>query len=175
MRPVSGRVGLHDISAPFRFGKAAASGRAPRPDRGKSMAWDQCRSQSGDPRGLTGRVHSISARGTGEGPGVRFVIFLHGCPLRCAHCSDKERRGSDGGTASAIDELVEQIAHYADFMRISGGGVTVAGAEPLEQAQFVRELFRRCRDMGIQTALDTSGGGNVFAAKGLLHLTDLVV
>jgi pyruvate formate lyase activating enzyme len=53
--------------------------------------------------------------------------------------------------------------------------VTVAGAEPLEQAEFVRELFRRCHDMGIPTALDTTGSGNLFAARGLLHLTDLVV
>ena len=62
-----------------------------------------------------------------------------------------------------------------DYMRVSGGGVTVAGAEPLEQAEFVRELFRRCHDMGIPTALDTTGSGNLFAARGLLHLTDLVV
>jgi pyruvate formate lyase activating enzyme len=129
----------------------------------------------GELRNPSGRVHSISARGTGAGHGVRFVIFLHGCPLRCAHCTDNECRGSDGGHLDTVEKLVDRIAQYADFMRVSGGGVTVAGAEPLEQAEFVRELFRRCHDMGIRTALDTAGKGNLFAARGLLHLTDLVV
>ena len=130
---------------------------------------------SGEPRNLFGRVHSISARGTGAGPGVRFVIFLHGCPLRCASCTDDECKGSNGGRLDTVEKLIDRIAQYADYMWVSGGGVTVAGAEPLEQAQFVRELFRRCHDMGIRTALDTTGIGNLFAARGLLHLTDLVV
>jgi pyruvate formate lyase activating enzyme len=130
---------------------------------------------SGEPRNLSGRVHSISARGTGAGPGVRFVIFLHGCPLRCTSCTDDECKGSNGGRLDTVEKLIDRIAQYADYMRVSGGGVTVAGAEPLEQAQFVRELFRRCHDMGIRTALDTTGIGNLFAARGLLHLTDLVV
>ena len=129
----------------------------------------------GEPYNLSGRVHSISARGTGAGPGVRFVIFLHGCPLRCAHCPDAGCDGSDGGRLDTVGKLIARIAQYADYMRVSGGGVTVAGAEPLEQAEFVRELFRRCHDMGIPTALDTTGSGNLFAARGLLHLTDLVV
>jgi pyruvate formate lyase activating enzyme len=129
----------------------------------------------GEPYDLSGRVHSISARGTGAGPGVRFVIFLHGCPLRCAHCPDTGHNGGDGGRLDTVAKLIAHISQYADYMRISGGGVTVAGAEPLEQAEFVRELFRRCHDMGIRTALDTTGGGNLFAARGLLHLTDLVV
>jgi pyruvate formate lyase activating enzyme len=130
---------------------------------------------SGEPRNLSGRVHSISARGTGAGPGVRFVIFLHGCPFRCTSCTDDECKGSNGGRLDTVEKLIDRIAQYADYMRVSGGGVTVAGAEPLEQAQFVRELFRRCHDMGIRTALDTTGIGNLFAARGLLHLTDLVV
>ncbi|UEM02082.1 radical SAM protein [Skermanella rosea] len=133
-------------------------------------------------RNVSGRIHSVSALGTGPGgPGVRFVIFLDGCPLRCTQCaepgstlvSEAEPRGREG--AGEIDSLMQQIARYADYMRVSGGGVTVAGAEPLDQAAFIRELFRRCRDMGIATALDTCGGGNLFAAKGLLYLTDLVV
>ena len=129
----------------------------------------------GEPYNLSGRVHSISARGTGAGPGVRFVIFLHGCPLRCAHCPGAGCEGDDGGHLDTVGKLIARIAQYADYMRVSGGGVTVAGAEPLEQAEFVRELFRRCHDMGIPTALDTTGSGNSFAARGLLHLTDLVV
>lgn len=135
----------------------------------------------GSPK-VAGRIHSVCALGTGAGgPGVRFVIFLDGCPLRCAHCTQREgtdRAGPDpGGQADAgeIDALMHRIARYADYMQVSGGGVTVAGAEPLDQAAFIRELFRRCRAMGIATALDTCGGGNLFAAKGLLHLTDLVV
>jgi pyruvate formate lyase activating enzyme len=129
----------------------------------------------GEPYNLSGRVHSISARGTGAGPGVRFVIFLHGCPLRCARCPDAGSDRGDGGRLDTVGKLIARIAQYADYMRVSGGGVTVAGAEPLDQAEFVRELFRRCHDMGIPTALDTTGSGNLFAARGLLHLTDLVV
>jgi pyruvate formate lyase activating enzyme len=107
-------------------------------------------------RNVSGRIHSVSALGTGPGgPGVRFVIFLDGCPLRCTQCaepgstlvSESEPRGRGG--AGGIDSLMQQIARYADYMRVSGGGVTVAGAEPLDQAAFIRELFRRCRDMGI--------------------------
>jgi pyruvate formate lyase activating enzyme len=129
----------------------------------------------GEPYNLSGRVHSISARGTGAGPGVRFVIFLHGCPLRCAHCPDAGSGGGDGGHLDTVGKLIARISQYADYMRVSGGGVTVAGAEPLEQVEFVRELFRRCHDMGLPTALDTTGSGNLFAARGLLYLTDLVV
>ncbi|EWY38137.1 pyruvate formate lyase-activating protein [Skermanella stibiiresistens SB22] len=142
------------------------------------------------PRDVVGRVHSVSALGTGAGPGVRFVIFLDGCPLRCAQCAERDDDGCHAGghddlddaepiaepsSHGAMDSLIGRIARHADYMRVSGGGVTVAGAEPLAQAPFVRELFRRCHAMGVRTALDTSGGGNVFAAKGLLHLTDLVV
>jgi pyruvate formate lyase activating enzyme len=129
----------------------------------------------GEPYNLSGRVHSISARGTGAGPGVRFVIFLHGCPLRCAHCPDAGSGGGDGGHLDTVGKLIARISQYADYMRVSGGGVTVAGAEPLEQVEFVRELFRRCHDMGMPKALDTMGNGNLFAARGLLYLTDLVV
>jgi pyruvate formate lyase activating enzyme len=129
----------------------------------------------GAPFNLSGRVHSISARGTGAGPGVRFVIFLHGCPLRCAHCPNEEVDRGNDARLDTVEKLIDRIAQYADYMRVSGGGVTVAGAEPLEQAEFVRELFRRCHLMGIPTALDTTGSGNLFAARGLLHLTDLVV
>jgi pyruvate formate lyase activating enzyme len=103
------------------------------------------------------------------------VIFLHGCPLRCAHCPDAGSGGGDGGHLDTVGKLIARISQYADYMRVSGGGVTVAGAEPLEQVEFVRELFRRCHDMGIPTALDTTGSGNLFAARGLLYLTDLVV
>ncbi|UEM19411.1 radical SAM protein [Skermanella mucosa] len=133
-------------------------------------------------RNVAGRIHSVSALGTGAGgPGVRFVIFLDGCPLRCAQCTEgpspdsADAEPGDRAGTGEIDALMHRIARYADYMQVSGGGVTVAGAEPLEQAAFIRELFRRCRDMGIATALDTCGGGNLFAAKGLLHLTDLVV
>jgi pyruvate formate lyase activating enzyme len=129
----------------------------------------------GEPFNLSGRVHSISARGTGAGPGVRFVIFLHGCPLRCVHCPSKGSAQGSDIRLDTVEKLTDRIAQHADYMRVSGGGVTVAGAEPLEQAEFVRELFRRCRSMGIPTALDTTGSGNLFAARGLLHLTDLVV
>jgi len=72
--------------------------------------------------------------------------------LRCAHCPDTACNGGDGGHLDTVGKLIARITRYADYMRVSGGGVTVAGAEPLEQAEFVRELFRRCHDMGIPRA-----------------------
>src|SRR3954467_1519812 len=82
---------------------------------------------SGEPRNLAGRVHSISARGTGAGPGVRFVIFLHGCPLRCADCPNEEIDRGNDARLDTVEKLIDRITQHADYMRVSGGGVTVAG------------------------------------------------
>jgi pyruvate formate lyase activating enzyme len=129
----------------------------------------------GGPETVIGRVHSIATLGTGVGPGVRFIIYLQGCPLRCPHCVDPECQGVAGGELCSVDALIDRIDKFASYMQISGGGITVAGAEPLAQADFVRALFRRCRERGIATALDTGGTGNPFVVRSILHLTDLVV
>jgi len=127
------------------------------------------------PSTVTGRIHSVETCGTVDGPGIRYVVFTQGCRLRCQYCHNPDTRDLTGGRMVTVDELMEDIAHYRSYLAYSGGGVTVSGGEPLLQPQFVRELFRRCHDLGIHTALDTSGFPDLEAAKPVLDFTDLVL
>jgi pyruvate formate lyase activating enzyme len=124
---------------------------------------------------VSGYIHSIETCGTVDGPGIRFVIFTAGCPLRCLYCSNPDCRDIERGRQVSVDELMEEIQKYTSYMRASGGGVTVSGGEPLYQPQFVREIFRRCQVLGIHTALDTSGYCDLESAKPVLDYTDLVL
>lgn len=108
-------------------------------------------------RTVTGRIHSIETCGTVDGPGLRFVIFTQGCPLRCLYCHNPDCRELGGGRVVTVDELVAEIAKYRSYLQASGGGVTVSGGEPLIQPHFVTELLQRCQAIGLHTALDTSG------------------
>ncbi|HEY9880865.1 MAG TPA: pyruvate formate-lyase-activating protein [Leptolyngbyaceae cyanobacterium] len=123
----------------------------------------------------TGYIHSLETCGTVDGPGIRFVIFTQGCPLRCLYCHNPDCRHEEDGKEVTVDELIAEVQKYRDYMKLSGGGVTVTGGEPLQQPQFVREIFRRCRQLGIHTALDTSGYTQLEAAKPVLEFTDLVL
>lgn len=113
---------------------------------------------------LIGYVHSLQSMGAVDGPGIRFCVFLQGCPLRCMYCHnpdtwlvkdphDPERHL---GTPYTVDELVSKILRYKTYFA-NGGGVTVSGGEPLVQAEFVTELFSKLHENGIHTCLDTSG------------------
>lgn len=124
---------------------------------------------------VTGRIHSIETCGTVDGPGIRFVIFTQGCPLRCLYCHNPDCRYPQGGKEVTVDELIEQIQKYRSYIDFSGGGVTVTGGEPLMQPEFVREICRRCQELGIHTALDTSGYVNLEVAKPILDFVDLVL
>jgi pyruvate formate lyase activating enzyme len=121
-----------------------------------------------------GFIHSIETCGTVDGPGLRFVVFVQGCPLRCLYCHNPDSRNLDEGHAISVDALVEEIQHYASYIR-PPGGVTVSGGEPLMQPEFVREIFRRCQKLGIHTALDTSGYAHLDQAIAVLEFTDLVL
>ncbi len=103
------------------------------------------------------RLRTIAARETGRGPGVRFMVELQGCPLRCPDCADAEASGAEGGRRVPAAEVAQMAVTYADYMALSGGGLTVAAGDPLGQAPAVAELFRRCRAAGIPTALDSAG------------------
>ena len=112
--------------------------------------------------------------GTLDGPGVRFVVFLQGCPLRCKCCHNPDTWSFDGGREYTAEELIRRIVRFREYFG-ADGGVTVSGGEPLMQAEFVRELFLRCHDEQIHTCLDTSGcilNGDVEA---LLSVTDRVL
>lgn len=124
---------------------------------------------------ITGKLHSIETCGTVDGPGIRFVIFTQGCPLRCLYCHNPDCRHIEGGKEVTVDEVIAEVQKYRSYMRFSGGGVTVTGGEPLMQPAFVREIFRRCKELGIHTALDTSGYTLLEAAKPVLEYTDLVL
>lgn len=105
---------------------------------------------------VEGYVHSVETGSTVDGPGLRYVLFLSGCPLRCAYCHNPDTwRRNDGEPTSAEDVLAD-IALYRGFIR-HRGGVTLSGGEPLVQPRFVKALLRGCKEQGLHTALDTSG------------------
>lgn len=120
-----------------------------------------------------GRIHSIETCGTVDGPGIRFVIFTQGCPLRCLYCHNPDCREPQDGREVTVEELIAEIQKYKSYLR--GGGVTVSGGEPLMQPEFVAEIFRRCHKIGLHTALDTSGYVLLESAKPVLEHTDLVL
>ena len=123
---------------------------------------------------MKGRVSSLQSLGTVDGPGLRYVIFLQGCPLRCVYCHNPETWDPAGGTEYAPEELVEKVLRCRAYFG-EQGGVTVSGGEPLLQAPFVAELFRQLKEAGIHTALDTSGAGDLKQAAQVLDWTDLVL
>lgn len=123
----------------------------------------------------TGVIHSVETCGTVDGPGVRFVVFTQGCPLRCLYCHNPDCRYIEDGKQASVDELISEIEKYQSYFKFSGGGVTVSGGEPLMQPEFVEAIFYRCHQLGIHTALDTSGYVNVDIAKPVLEYTDLVL
>jgi pyruvate formate lyase activating enzyme len=123
---------------------------------------------------MTGRVHSIQSLGTVDGPGVRFVVFLQGCPLRCKCCHNPDTWAVDGGTTYTAEDIVEKAGRYRDYFG-KEGGITLSGGEPLLQSDFVREVFTLCREKGIHTCLDTSGCIFNNAVEELLAVTDRVL
>jgi len=121
---------------------------------------------------MTGRINSIQTLGTVDGPGVRFVLFMQGCPLRCAYCHNPDTWDFSGGSEASATEIFEKVKRYREYFG-EEGGVTVSGGEPTMQADFVRELFELCKNEGIHTALDTSGCLWNDKIEKLLSVTDL--
>lgn len=127
---------------------------------------------------MKARVHSIESFGTVDGPGIRFVIFLQGCPLRCQFCHNPDTWEAVGASKEMeVEELVNEILKYKNY--IKSGGVTVSGGEPLMQIDFLIELFKELKQKNIHTCIDTSGVG--FSQKRiekfdqLIKYTDLVL
>ncbi len=126
---------------------------------------------------MTGRIHSFESFGTVDGPGIRFVVFVQGCPMRCLYCHNPDTWGA-GGKSFSAEEVAQTALKYKSYFT-GGGGVTVSGGEPLLQAEFVTELFKILKSHGVHTALDTSG--ILFDAREphkfdeLLSVTDLVL
>lgn len=102
------------------------------------------------------KVHSFESLGTVDGPGLRFVVFMQGCHLRCKYCHNRDTWDTYAGNVVTLDELVGKIENYANYFKASNGGVTVTGGEPLLQMDFLISLFKELKKRGIHTAIDTS-------------------
>ena len=122
-----------------------------------------------------GLVHSVESCGTVDGPGIRFVLFLSGCSLRCRYCHNPDTSYTRRGTERSAEDVLEEISRYRDFLVNAGGGVTISGGDPLFQPEFTRAILRGCKAMGLHTCLDTSGHLGANADEVLLSLTDLVL
>ena len=102
-----------------------------------------------------GRIHSTESFGTVDGPGVRFVVFFQGCPMRCLYCHNPDTWAPEGGTEMTVDQLLAAYDRNKGFYR--QGGITATGGEPLLQLDFLIRLFTAAKEKGIHTCLDTSG------------------
>lgn len=122
---------------------------------------------------MIGNVAGFETMGLVDGPGVRFVVFLQGCPLRCLYCHNPEMWNNDEQKIQiSPEDLVKKIKRYKPYFK-DIGGVTISGGEPLTQAEFVCEVFKLCKENGIHTCLDTSGFGKDYDK--LLSYCDLVI
>ncbi len=123
---------------------------------------------------IKGYIHSIQSLGTVDGPGVRFVAFLQGCNLRCSCCHNPDTWEYSGGTEYTPEELVDKAVRCKEYFG-KEGGITLSGGEPLLQSEFACEVFRICKEKGINTCLDTSGSILNGSVKELLKYTDRVL
>lgn len=123
---------------------------------------------------IKGRIHSIQSMGTLDGPGVRFVVFLQGCNLRCSCCHNPDTWDISGGTKITAEEIVKKAVRFKEYFG-KDGGITLSGGEPLLQPEFCREIFSLCHKEGINTCLDTSGSIMNDKIKALLEETDRVL
>lgn len=104
---------------------------------------------------MIGHIHSVETFGTVDGPGIRFVLFLKGCPMRCLYCHNPDTWKMSGGTDMTVEEVLAEYEKGKSFYK--NGGITVTGGEPLMQMEFITELFGEAKKRGIHTCLDTSG------------------
>ncbi|AYE33323.1 pyruvate formate-lyase-activating protein [Clostridium septicum] len=123
---------------------------------------------------LKGRIHSIESMGLVDGPGIRVVVFMQGCALRCLYCHNPDTWKEEGGEEYTPQELVNKIERFKNYFKSSGGGVTFSGGDPLRQPEFLLEALKLCKETGIHTCLDTSGVGYGNYDE-ILKYTDLVL
>lgn len=122
---------------------------------------------------MKGRIHSFESFGTLDGPGIRFIVFMQGCCLKCKYCQNRDTWEINAGTEYESDEIVEKVLKYKNYI-MPDGGVTISGGEPLLQPKFLIELFRKLKKEGIHTCIDTSGSVALTDdIKELIDLTDL--
>lgn len=123
---------------------------------------------------IVGKIHSFETLGAVDGPGIRFILFMQGCHLRCKFCHNRDTWNFEGGKDYTVNEIYEKIIRYKNYFLASNGGVTASGGEPLLQIDFLIALFTKLKNAGISTAIDTSGIIKITdKVKELINLTDL--
>lgn len=122
----------------------------------------------------SGLVHSYETLGALDGPGLRLVIFLQGCPLRCCYCHNPDTWDCAAGQPTTVAEIVARIQRYLPYFG-SHGGITLSGGEPLLQAAFCLEILRECRRLGVHSAIDTGGGVWNDLCRQATDLADIVI
>ena len=127
-----------------------------------------------DSENVVGKIHSFESLGAVDGPGIRFVIFMQGCNLKCKYCQNRDTWDINLGSAYTVKEVIEKIMRYKNYMVASNGGVTLSGGEPLLQQDFVISLFQELKKQNISTCIDTSGMfGITNKIKQIVDLTDI--
>ena len=110
-----------------------------------------------DNENVVGKIHSFESLGAVDGPGIRYVIFMQGCNLKCKYCQNRDTWDINSGKSYTVKEVIEKIMRYKNYMLASNGGVTLSGGEPLLQQDFVISLFQELKKQNISTCIDTSG------------------
>lgn len=124
-------------------------------------------------KSVSGYVHSVETFGAVDGPGIRYVVFVQGCPLRCMYCHNPDSWKMNGGTKTTSAKVVADISKYLSF--IKNGGVTISGGEPLAQCEFVADIIKRCKKLNLHTAVDTSGFAPLEKAQIVIDSADLIL
>ncbi len=122
-----------------------------------------------------GKIFKIESMGLLDGPGIRTVVFLCGCKLRCKYCHNPESWAGSEFEEITPEELMAKLKKFKPYYEKSGGGVTFSGGEPLGQSEFLIEMLKKCKEEGIHTCIDTAGVGDEKYYKEILSLADLVL
>lgn len=123
---------------------------------------------------IAGKIKQIETMGLMDGPGVRVVVFMQGCPLRCLFCHNPEMWSLEGGESYTPDDLINKVLKYKNYFG-KNGGITFSGGEPLSQSEFLIECLKLCKEHGIHTCLDTSGVGDALYNKEIISNVDLII
>lgn len=127
-----------------------------------------------DNKNVIGKIHSFESLGAVDGPGIRFVIFMQGCNLKCKYCQNRDTWDINAGKTYTVEQIVEKILRYKNYIIQSGGGVTLSGGEPLLQQDFVIALFEMLKKYNISTCIDTSGMFSITdKMERIINLTDI--
>ncbi|MEG0614311.1 MAG: pyruvate formate-lyase-activating protein [Oscillospiraceae bacterium] len=122
---------------------------------------------------VSGKIHSTESFGAVDGPGVRFVVFMQGCPLRCLFCHNPDTWDTEKGEIVTSDELVKKICSYKSF--IAKGGVTLSGGEPLLQPEFCKAIIDGCHENSLHVAIDTSGAIPLENSANAIEAADMLL